>query len=98
MLGYRYAFRKEIDLIREQIRQPDTPLINAFYQEVPADAADGWAIVLLSSPRWARGLAVQMGAHVVLLPYLDDANTYYERLVRESEEGMAVNFAGKAFP
>ena len=39
-----------------------------------------------------------MGAHFVLLPYLDDAGSYYERLVGESEEGMTVNFAGKAFP
>ena len=98
VLGYRYAFRTELDLVRKQIRQPDTPLINAFYQKVPADTADGWAIVLLSAPRWARGVAAQMGEHLVLLPYLDDAGTYYERLVSESEDGMTVNFAGKAFP
>lgn len=97
-LGYRYIFRRQLDLVRKQIREPDTSLIKGFYQEVPADAAKEWAIILLSSPRWARGIAVQMGEQLVLLPYLDDASTYYERLVRESEEGMTMTFAGKAFP
>lgn len=98
VLGYRYAFRKELALVRDQIRLPDKRLLRAFYQKVPEVTADGWAIVLLSAPRWARGLAVQMGEHLVLLPYLDDAGTYYKRLVHESEDGMPVNFAGKAFP
>ncbi|MBI4183137.1 MAG: HNH endonuclease [Proteobacteria bacterium] len=97
-LGYRYAFRKEVDLVRKQIQQPDICLIKSFYQEAPDATASEPAIVLLNQPHWACGLAVQMGEHLVLLPYGDDAVSYYQRLRCAGGDGTPVTFAGKALP
>ncbi len=97
-LGYRYVFRKELNLVREQILQPETSVIKGFRQEAPGAAASGRVIFFINQPQWARGLTVQIGACLVLLPYLENATDYYDRLGREVRDGSNVTFKGKAIP
>lgn len=90
VFGYRWAVRPELKLVREQIKHPDEHLIEGFVFSQNAD--DGKRhVVLLREPEWARGIVVQMGRVVVLLPFAEEAETYYSRIASHDGEKLDLN-------
>jgi hypothetical protein len=90
-LGYRYILRNGLNLVRQQIFEPDKKIIECFSISDPDASPERRLIILVSEPDWVRDLAVAMGRHIVLLPplYTNDTD-FYERL------GSAVAAGSKA--
>lgn len=78
--GYRYILHDTLTCVRRQIAEPNTELIPGFHQSTKGANPTFKRIVVIASPKWARGLHVQMGSHVVFLPFLDRQPDYYKTL------------------
>lgn len=90
-LGYRYILRNSLNLVRQQIFEPDKKIIERFSISDPGASPERRLIILVSEPDWVRGLAIAMGPHIVLLPPWHTNDTdFYERL------GSAVAAGSKA--
>jgi hypothetical protein len=75
-LGYLYVWRRELDVVRDQIRRPTEDLITNFYLYRPDQLHDARAILIIKEPDWLRSYAVQMGRHLVFLPRSGDHDLY----------------------
>lgn len=94
-LGYRYILRSILDPVRKQILDPDKEVIHTFKLVDAAAPPDRRSIVFVSDPDWVRGLAVQMGRHIVLLPLHDDDSSFYERLKGDATAESKIELRGK---
>lgn len=97
-LGYRFIFRSLFDSIREQIRNPDRPLISFFHFVRKDTPVPSRFLMVVQTPEWVSGLLVQMGRHYVMLPILDGDHTFYSRLERGALESAKFQLTGKLFP
>ena len=52
-------------------------------------------IAVTTDPPWLRALAVQMGRHVVFLPYYNADASLYERLLEAARESRELRFTGE---
>lgn len=94
-LGYRYILRNSLNLVRQQIFEPDNKIIECF-SVFDCDASpDRRFIVLISEPDWVRGLAVQMGRHIILLPFSGTDTEFYERVRRAATGESMTELGGK---
>jgi hypothetical protein len=75
MFGYRYAFDPSLDLVREQIRNPDAELIRPACWYQPSQPPRGPVILGLQGP--FRGLLIPLGRAMVGLPWGGDATEFY---------------------
>ena len=80
MFGYRYAFHTSLDLVREQIRNPDAELIRpaCWYQISQPPRAP--VILGLKGP--FRGLLIPLGRALVGLPWGGDPAEFYAALAQ----------------
>lgn len=93
-LGYRYAFRPVLNMVRDQIRNPGEDVISFFHfvrQEAPSPSQ---FLMLVRSPQWAKGVLVNMGRHYVMLPFLDNDSDFYERLAIGSKKNLQTRLDG----
>ena len=95
--GYRYALRKVMDIVRNQVANPDDEIIRRSSVRLTnvTVAADG--VIRLTEPTWAEGVGVKMGEVFVFLPLRDDDSDFYERLAREGVNGRQVNIRGDGY-
>jgi hypothetical protein len=77
-LGYLYVLLEELDPIREQIRDPDTEILNRYCVTTSSHAAER-RIVLVEEPVDLASVAVLAGNRAILLPSPRTPGTY-ERL------------------
>ena len=79
-LGYRYVLREELEIVREQILNPDDALIERFSLHFERTKYVR-GIVRVTRPRALECILVQMNEHVVFLPGLKPgSNGIYDRL------------------
>lgn len=98
VFGYRYAVRPELKLVREQIKHPNEDLIKGFGFHLNDVASDQRHVVLLREPEWARGIAVQMGSTIILLPFDEEVSAYYSRIAEHHGERVDFNGTSLGWP
>lgn len=98
-LGYRYIIREPLDVVREQISNPEAEIIDIF-STTTADAPSGERrILLISEPRWMDSVCVQMGRHMVFLPPVRRCDGFYARFEKEvRQHSEAGDISGKVVP
>jgi hypothetical protein len=74
--GYRYILHPALDIVREQIRDPEREVITRFSTLAPEAKRDTRILALVEDPPELRSILVQMGRHVVFLPRPDDPDIY----------------------
>jgi hypothetical protein len=79
-LGYRFAFRPELDMLRKRLLEPNERTFN--FRIIRKDYADEPVLTVIKSPEVFRSFAMVYGQHVVLLPLYGDA-ALYERLAQQ---------------
>jgi len=77
-LGYVYILRGELDRVRQQIRSPQTRLLDSFRLSAQSGDKNQKALFLFQSP--IRCLGVIMGNEVVCLPQPFGGDGFYEKL------------------
>jgi len=77
-LGYVYILRGELDRVRQQIRAPQTKLLELFRLEALSGDNAQKALFLFQSP--IRCLGVRIGNVIVCLPHPFDRDEFYEKI------------------
>lgn len=89
--GYRTILNAAFSIVRAKVADPSAPEPSLYGIRVPHAAESARGIVIIENPQeLARGLAVQMGCHLVLLPGSGDL-TFYERVARRTGEMVQLN-------
>jgi hypothetical protein len=78
-LGYRYVLRSTLDVVRQQILNPDKELIERFSLHV-ADPLERRLISWIERPKPLESVAVHIDDHLVFLPGMKADGRIYERL------------------
>jgi hypothetical protein len=78
-LGYRYALRPTLEVVREQILDPDAELIERFSLH-RAEPVERRAIAWIAKPRVLESVVVQIDDHLVFLPGAKLDGLIYDRL------------------
>lgn len=97
LLGYRYILAPALDIVRRQIRDPETEHIAAFLVTLPGDRL--WAdrgIHMIDDAHGHPCWGVRIGRYVVLLPDAPDT-TLYGRLAAASSDTGAVTLTAQSF-
>lgn len=98
-LGYRYIIRESLAVVREQISNPETEIIDIFSMTT-ADAPLGERrIMLINEPGWMRSVGIQMGRHMVFLPPLGRCDGFYAMFEKDARQHTEVgDISGKIVP
>ncbi|MDI6857231.1 MAG: hypothetical protein QME71_02825 [Dehalococcoidia bacterium] len=98
-LGYRYILRTSLDIVRQQLANPENELLRVFSVTTQGQISrEERRILLVQRPAWMTSLAVQMGRHIVFLPSLEKAPSPYERLAQKAGERADERITGKLIP
>lgn len=98
-LGYAYIARPDFELVRRQIADPDSELLEGYHITDTGASVDARHIIWVEEPTWLAGsFAVQMGRHIVLLPGVDTAQGFFERLQRQDGEAATIRGDGVRWP
>ena len=87
VIGYRLIPGQEMEIVRRQIREPNTPHIPTFLIDTRGD--DDWssrALLRITTPEWPRCWGIKVGHFVVCVPLPGDIGLY-ERLAAARREG-----------
>lgn len=95
--GYRFAFDPRLDVVREQIRAPDTERLGPRFWLPPPEVHD-WerGIVIAHEPLSA--VWVWIGNSMVIMPWLDSPVNFYESLTAGFSEGQILTVSGSLIP
>lgn len=97
-LGYQYAFRSQLNIVREQIANPRESVIPRFSITV-TDAPD-WErrILIVEAPEPLSGsVMVFFGRHAIILPGLESKSYFYDRLAASTsaDQQLSGDISGK---
>jgi len=96
--GYRFVLGRAYHAVREKISDPKSGVIQVFKVTDAKRSTESRAFVIVREPGDLRGIAVQMGRHVVFLPGPSDT-TFYNRLSEtQGHGGVTVNGWGLSWP
>jgi plastocyanin len=79
-LGYRYILRKTLARVVTQIAFPDNDVIPLSVALNPKGDPHRSSVLLIEEPPTLVGVLVQMGRNTVLLPGIDDDETFFDRM------------------
>jgi len=92
-LGYGYILGESLAAVREQIRYPDQEILDSYYiSRLEADTTER-AIILITDPDWVDGISVNIGRHLILLPFGGSDTRFYDRVGEKLVSGV-VKFTG----
>ena len=92
--GYRYAFGPALSIVRQQIWEPENELIPPSFHVIDPNAPRTTRhIGIVNEPSELKGIAVQVGWHLVLLPHPTDTG-FYVRL-RDFASKAGARFEGQ---
>jgi len=83
-LGYAYILRHELDVVRQQIRSPQSRLLEMFRLHACSGDEVEKALLLFWKP--VHCLGVKIGKSIVCLPPPFDSAAFYERLQEKLKE------------
>lgn len=87
VMGYRYIFQPGLEVVRRQIRDPETEHIPVWMITLPGNHE--WterAVLVIHEPAELACPAVRVGSHLVLLPPPGD-DRFYDRLAAARDAG-----------
>ena len=82
-LGYRYVLARELKVVREQIREPSRDVIRVFSSSMAQAPPTERCLLLVERPDWLHSLGIQIGRHLVFLPWLTSEPDIYESLAKK---------------
>ena len=99
-LGYRYAFDWRLRPVREQLADPSIEVVRDFSFTIPDAPSSERKLLLVERPAWLSSLCVQMGRHLVFLPWPDGQRSIFERLSenRPDDDRLNVKIGGRLIP
>ena len=95
--GYRYIFSAGLDIVRQQINEPEAEHIAVFLATLPEEHP--WSecrIINVRGPKWLQCWAVQIGRYVAFLPKAGDIE-FYARLAEDRSVNQQSQFTGDVF-
>jgi hypothetical protein len=92
-LGYRFICRRELDVVRERIKNPEQQNPATFRIIRPEQSEP--LLIRIEAPEVFKSYVLFHGHNVVFLPRYND-DTLYQRLAEHPE--TKVNFEGKQYP
>jgi hypothetical protein len=92
-LGYRFACRPELDVVRAKIRNPDLDQPSAFRVTLMQPSAP--RLMRVEEPEWFRSYAMFYERQLIFLPRYNDRELY-ERLATHPDTN--VQATGKEYP
>ena len=96
LLGYTYVLDSRLILIRRQLREPETEVVQGFWTSVGKGQPKQDGIGLLQEPITA--LYVQLGYAFVILPWLEGPSNPYSVLMADYKQNQKMSFKGKPLP
>lgn len=98
-LGYRYIMRASLDVVRQQLVNPQDEVLRVFSVTIPGRISkEERRILLVQRPTWLNSVAVQIGRHIVFLPSLEDTPIPFESLAQKAGQQARERIAGKLIP
>jgi hypothetical protein len=100
-LGYRYILRDTLRRVADQIASPDTDVIPLPVVSSPMGDPSQSSALLVEEPSDLVSVLIQMGRNTVLLPGIDDNETFFERMdgvIRDSGPNPQQVVHGKLLP
>jgi hypothetical protein len=94
--GYRYVFHPRVLVVRKQLFTPTKALIRGFGGFVHGAGREARRLVIVEEPAALRGLLVQLGNNLVMLPWHDDA--LYDRVPAFARRFASLKIRGKVVP
>ena len=92
-LGYRFIYRRELDVVRARIKNPELKEPGPFRITRPEKAEP--TLIRIDEPEPLRSYAMLFDRHAVFLPRYNDRGLY-ARLAGQSDG--TVTFSGKQYP
>jgi hypothetical protein len=93
-LGYRFIYRRELDIVRERIQNPESKE-PATFRVIQHNAALEPLLLCIDEPEVFRSYAMLYRRNLVFLPRYGDREVY-SRLA--AQPACDVNFSGKTYP
>jgi hypothetical protein len=97
-LGYRYILRPDLDLVRRQIANPRDHVITVYRATLPAELPEQRRVLLVDEPRALSSLAIQMGRHLIFLPWAPPAQQFYDVLAARAGQLATETLEGQSIP
>jgi hypothetical protein len=95
--GYGFAYSSRLQLVRSQLDAPSTSIIRTFATTHPTVDPAIRRLLIVEEPHQLSGsLAVQMGRHLVFLPFTADG--LYEQLAGMAKKSARFNFNLRGLP
>lgn len=91
--GYRYAFDKRLNPIRDQLKNPHHQKLDHFWSFSGWGAPSNKVLAIAHEP--VELVFVGLGNSIILLPWLDGPSNPYKELSSRSSNGGSINFRGK---
>ena len=96
-LGYQYILRPQLDIVRNQILQPELKLIEGFaYRIRPGYLPSRRVLFFVESP--FQSAAIQIDDRFIFLPPIDDAEDFYTILKRHLSPDLQLSGFEAGFP
>ena len=96
--GYRYIFRRDVQVVREQVTDTGSDLLTVFSMTMAAAPRNERRILLVESPEHLRSVCVQLGRHLIFLPGLSPTPDLYQILEERAGRHEANTLSGKLVP
>jgi len=96
-LGYQYILRPQLDIVRNQIIQPELKLIEGFaYRINPGQLPSRRVLIFTETP--FQSVAVQIDDRFIFLPPIDDSEEFYAILKQHLSPDLQLSGLEDDFP
>ncbi len=94
-LGYRYILAQQLKVVREQILEPSRDVIRVFSMSMGEASSAERRLMVVERPDSLRSLGIQLGRHLVFLPWLTSVPDIYESLADRGNIGDGAEISGR---
>lgn len=95
--GYRYIFRPDLRLVRQQIRSPHDQILGNFAVHNGSWAQENRTLLITDGVDFPRSIVVQMGRRAAILPHHQEGPGFYQRLAEHQLRNRDFNVKGDVF-
>ena len=95
VFGYTYILGKSLDIVREQIRNPDKKNIPLFSSKNETNDLKKKILALVNEPPLHSGLMVQLGTNTFHLPFFSDDLSFYDCLDKKVDDNLTLTQTAK---
>jgi len=95
VFGYTYIFGRSLDIVREQIRNPDKKLIPVFRSKNETKDLQKKVMAFINQPPLYSGLMIQLGIETFHLPFFGDDLSFYDLLDKKVNKNPSLTQQAK---